>query len=161
MDRGHLQAALDGVLDAVGSSATSDFSDAAYTENGQRLPVGEGLWATADKVGPYCHAFIDEESGQAACFVTLTEGKSSADYLGKANVEMDLRIAVLPSYYNFPGEQESGARRFDDKSPYLAPGEGSRTTEIPPALKTPLTAPVAGGPVFKDPNVSAEESHNG
>lgn len=76
MDRGHLQAALDGVLDAVGSSATSDFSDAAYTENGQRLPVGEGLWATADKVGPYCHAFIDEESGQAACFVTLTEGKS-------------------------------------------------------------------------------------
>lgn len=76
MDRGHLQAALDGVLDAVGSSATSDFSDAAYTENGQRLPVGEGLWATADKVGPYCHTFIDEESGQAACFVTLTEGKS-------------------------------------------------------------------------------------
>ncbi len=74
MDRGHLQVALDGVLDAVGSSATSEFRDAAYTENGQRLPVGEGLWATADKVGPYCHAFLDEESGQAACFVTLTEG---------------------------------------------------------------------------------------
>lgn len=45
-----------------------------YTENGQRLPVGEGLWATADRVGPYCHMFIDEESGQAACFATLTEG---------------------------------------------------------------------------------------
>lgn len=89
------------------------------------------------------------------------EGKTEADYLGKPNVEMDLRIAVLPSYYNFPGETEGGARRFDDKSPYLAPGEGGRTTEVPPALKTPLTAPVAGGPVFKDPNVSPEESHNG
>ncbi|MGZ3196924.1 MAG: hypothetical protein ACXWI5_03410 [Croceibacterium sp.] len=76
MDRGHLQAALDGVLDAIGSSATSEFGDAAYTENCQHLPIGEGLWATADKVGPYCHAFLDEETGQAACFMTLTEGKS-------------------------------------------------------------------------------------
>jgi hypothetical protein len=76
MDRGHLQAALDFVLDAIGSSGVSAFSDATFTENGQRLPVGEGLWATADKVGPYCHMFLDEQSGQAACFATLTEGQT-------------------------------------------------------------------------------------
>ncbi|HSQ96767.1 MAG TPA: hypothetical protein VLM18_11835 [Croceibacterium sp.] len=75
MDRGRLQAALDGVLDAIGSDAPG-LAGAAYTENGQLLPLGEGLWATADKVGPYCHTFLDEESEQAACFVTLTEGKS-------------------------------------------------------------------------------------
>nr|WP_166179323.1 hypothetical protein [Altererythrobacter segetis] len=73
MDRGHLQAALDSVLDKIGSSDTAGL-EAAYTENGQRLPIGEGLWATANKVGPYCHTFLDEESGQAACFATLTEG---------------------------------------------------------------------------------------
>jgi hypothetical protein len=74
-DRGHLQAALDEVLDLIGSGeAAATLADARYTENGQDLPVGEGLWATADKVGPYCHTFLDEESGQGACFVTLTEG---------------------------------------------------------------------------------------
>jgi hypothetical protein len=76
MDRGHLQAALDGVLDAIGSRDVPRPAGAIHTENGQRLPVGEGLWATADKVGPYCHAFLDEENGQAACFTTLTEGRS-------------------------------------------------------------------------------------
>jgi hypothetical protein len=75
-DGGQLQAALDGVLDAIGSRDVPRPRDAVYTENGQRLPVGEGLWATADRVGPYCHAFLDEESGEAACFATLTEGRS-------------------------------------------------------------------------------------
>ena len=74
MDRGRLRAALDRVLDAIGSSGPPDLDAAVYTENGQRLPVGEGLWALADKVGPYRHTFLDEESGQAACFATLTEG---------------------------------------------------------------------------------------
>lgn len=75
MDRAALQAALGGVLEAINSSAAPKF-DARYTENGQQLPLGEGLWATADKVGPYRHMFLDEESGQAACFATLTEGST-------------------------------------------------------------------------------------
>lgn len=75
MDRGHLQAALDEVLDLIGSTdAATSIGGARYTENGQELPIGEGLWATADKVGPYCHVFLDQDSGQAACFATLTEG---------------------------------------------------------------------------------------
>jgi hypothetical protein len=75
MARERLKAGLDGVLNAFGS-ASADFAGTVYTENGQRLPIGEGLWATADKVGPYCHGFLDEESGQAACFATLTEGST-------------------------------------------------------------------------------------
>ena len=87
MDRGKLQAALDGVLDLVGSAeAPAALNTAGYTENGQHLPVGAGLWATADKVGSYCHTFLDPEAGQAACFATLTEG-------GTRSI-MALRIAV-------------------------------------------------------------------
>jgi hypothetical protein len=71
--RARLQAALDGVLDAIGSDPGA-LAGTRYTENGQVLPVGEGLWATADRVGPYCHLFLDPEAGQAACFATLTEG---------------------------------------------------------------------------------------
>lgn len=75
MDRGQLQAALDNVLDTIGGDATA-LAAARYSENGQVLPVGQGLWATADRVGPYCHLFLDPEGGQAACFATLTEGAS-------------------------------------------------------------------------------------
>ncbi len=89
--------------------------------------------------GPVLDAYIDS--------LLAKEGKASTDYLGKAVVATDLRVSVLPSHYNFPGETETGARHFDDKDAYLAPvaqGQAPRTTTVPPALKTPLTAPVAG-----------------
>jgi hypothetical protein len=73
---GYLQLTLEGVLDTIGSPAAFTLEDAIYTENGQRLPIGDGLWATAEKTGPYRHTFVDEESQQAACFTTLTEGKT-------------------------------------------------------------------------------------
>jgi NADH-quinone oxidoreductase subunit E len=73
------------------------------------------------------------------------EGKTSAAYQAQAPVKMDPRVSVLPAHYTFPGERETGARRSEDKDPYLKPGEGGRTTQVPPALKTPFTAPVADG----------------
>lgn len=94
------------------------------------------------------------------------EGKSSADYTGAAAaapVATDLRVSVLPAHYNFPGETETGARHFDDKNPYGAavlPDEAPRTTTVPPPLKTPLTAPVAGTP-FKNLNGSPIHDNQG
>jgi hypothetical protein len=67
---------LDEVLAAIVSRHRSAVSGARYTENGVELPVGEGLWATADKIGPYRHDFFDSASGQAAAFVTVTEGEA-------------------------------------------------------------------------------------
>jgi NADH-quinone oxidoreductase subunit E len=92
--------------------------------------------------GAVLDAYIDK--------LLTAEGKSTEDYTGSGTqnpVTMDLRVAVLPPHHNFAGEQETGARRFDDKDPYLAPAEPSdavRVTTVPPPLKTPLTAPVAG-----------------
>lgn len=73
------------------------------------------------------------------------ENKSSGDYSHQPGVEMDLRVSVLPAHYNFEGETDLGARHFNDKDPYFKPGEAPRTTTVPPALKTPLTAPVVDG----------------
>jgi NADH-quinone oxidoreductase subunit E len=73
------------------------------------------------------------------------EGKSQEDYLGQAPVKMDLRVPVPPWHGNFEGETGTGARHFDDKDPYLAPGAARPTTVIPPPLHTPLSAPVADG----------------
>jgi NADH-quinone oxidoreductase subunit E len=73
------------------------------------------------------------------------EGKTSADYLGKGAVKMDPRVPVLPNRYTFEGETAVGARHFDDKDPYLKPGEAKPTTSVPRPLHTPLSSPVSGG----------------
>jgi hypothetical protein len=75
-NRKHLTVALDQVCAAIVSRRQDLVAGARYTENGQRLPVGDGLWATADRIGPYRHSICDPESGQAALFTTLTEGAS-------------------------------------------------------------------------------------
>jgi hypothetical protein len=67
---------LDDVLAAFVSRHRSAVSGARYTENGVELPIGEGLWATADRIGPYRHDFFDIAEGQAVAFVTVTEGES-------------------------------------------------------------------------------------
>jgi hypothetical protein len=111
--------------------------------------------------GPALDAYIDK--------LLAAEGKTPEHYLATTPVTMDLRVAVLPAHYNFEGEQRVGARRFDDKDPYFAPGEGAdeaaRVTTVPPALKTPLTAPVAGGALNgtnrNDDGAAAAATHEG
>jgi len=41
-------------------------ADVKYTENDQRLEVGDGLWKTAQGRGKYTHIFADPEFGQVA-----------------------------------------------------------------------------------------------
>jgi hypothetical protein len=69
-------APLDTLLAAFVSRDSVAFAGARYTENGVELPVREGLWATADRIGPYRHDFVDHATGQAATFATITEGTS-------------------------------------------------------------------------------------
>jgi NADH-quinone oxidoreductase subunit E len=105
--------------------------------------------------GPALDAYIDS--------LLAKEGKTVADYMSTnapAPVATDLRIAVLPPHYNFPGESETGAREFDDKDAYLTPGQGARVTTVPPPLKTPLTAPVAGTSFVK-PSKNGHHGQNG
>lgn len=72
------------------------------------------------------------------------EGRTAADYAGKAGVGMDTRVAYLPSRYAFAGETEVGAKHFEDKDP-ASQGAVPATTAIPRPLHTPLSAPVADG----------------
>jgi hypothetical protein len=44
-----------------------------YTENGQTVAVGDGLWATADGAGGYRHVVTDPESGQVALTAVIRE----------------------------------------------------------------------------------------
>ena len=113
-DRGHLQALLDEVLDLAGSpEAPTRYGGWRYTENGQDLPVGEGLWATADSIGPYCHTLLDPEAGQAACFATLTEGRTrSIMALRVAEGEIEALVA-RPAPFGGGGAFGDGPEALD------------------------------------------------
>jgi hypothetical protein len=44
-----------------------------YTEMGQELELGDGLWGTASDVGNYAHVFADPATGQIGLFATMKE----------------------------------------------------------------------------------------
>lgn len=44
-----------------------------YTEMGQELALGDGLWGTASDVGLYRHVFADPQTGQIGLFATMKE----------------------------------------------------------------------------------------
>jgi hypothetical protein len=47
-----------------------------YTENGQELAIGDGLWGTLDRQGKYIHLFTDTANGGAVGFATADEGEA-------------------------------------------------------------------------------------
>src|SRR5580693_2692053 len=48
-------------------------ADVMYTENDQRIDVGDGFWNTVEGVGNYKHVFADPEFGQVAMMGTMRE----------------------------------------------------------------------------------------
>lgn len=81
MTREELAGAITRVLEAMASHGPVSAGLAAgltdgvrYTENGQELALGDGLWGTLDTLGTYRHDFLDTVSGQGATITTIAEG---------------------------------------------------------------------------------------
>ncbi|KPL69449.1 hypothetical protein SZ64_15845 [Erythrobacter sp. SG61-1L] len=77
MTREELAGAITRVLEAMKAhdpAAARLAPGARYTENGQELIPGDGLWGTLDTLGTYRHDFLDTVSGQAATITTIAEG---------------------------------------------------------------------------------------
>jgi hypothetical protein len=47
--------------------------DVRYTENGQRLKLGDGMWGTASAIDAYRLAFVDPGAGQVGLFCVVEE----------------------------------------------------------------------------------------
>lgn len=77
MDRKQLIALIDRTLDAMmhrNSKRVPLAPNARYTENGQTLAMGKGLWATATPDGLSCRALLAEpDAGQAGWFGAIHE----------------------------------------------------------------------------------------
>jgi len=80
-DRGCLDGFIHRYLDAVVAHDPSRLPMAKavkFTENGQRLEVGDGLWSTASARGAYKLYVADPEAGEAGFFGTILENGTPA-----------------------------------------------------------------------------------
>ena len=108
--------ALDAVLAALVLRHRSAMAGARYTENGVELAIGDGLWATADQIGPYRHDFVDSTNGQAAAFVTVTEGTTRSimalrvKATGGAVREIEVLVARPPLFGGASGFGDGAAQ---------------------------------------------------
>jgi hypothetical protein len=65
-----------------------------FTENGQRLPLGDGLWHTATGKGDYALKLADVERGQAVLMGTIREGDVPTVIVARLGV-VDRRAAEI------------------------------------------------------------------
>jgi hypothetical protein len=65
-----------------------------YTEDGQELPLGEGLWGTASARGSYSHYMPDPASGEVGFFGTMRENGNPVLLTARLKV-VDRKVAEI------------------------------------------------------------------
>lgn len=94
------RACLEGFVDRYFAAVIADDPSAVplapnvrFTENGQVLPVGEGLWKSLKGIGRYRLAVVDADAGQVALITTLIE--DNADPTKGTPALLALRLKVV------------------------------------------------------------------
>jgi hypothetical protein len=95
------RACLEGFIDSYVASVVAHdptglavARDAKFTENGQRLPLGEGLWHTATGPGGYALKLADVERGQAVLMGTISEAGTPTILIARLGVA-NRRVAEI------------------------------------------------------------------
>lgn len=101
-----------------------------YTEMGQELALGDGLWGTASDVGAYRHVFSDPQSGQIGLFATLKENGRPLVMGARLKVELgrisEMEVVVYRSGSG-PAWNDNGVLELDK----MARPEALWTTATP------------------------------
>jgi hypothetical protein len=104
-NRACLEALVDEYLAAVVAHDPSRLplsADVMYTENKQRVDLGEGFWRTATAVGHYRHYFADPVMSQAGWMGTMHEGDTLLLMALRLRVQLG-RITEIETSYFRPG----------------------------------------------------------
>jgi hypothetical protein len=94
-DRACLEGFVDRYLDAVAADDPSRVpftADARFTENGQRLRIGDGLWRSMKSKGGYRLFVSDVPAGQVAFLGTIAEDGRTPDQSVPALIALRLKI---------------------------------------------------------------------
>lgn len=104
-NRGCLESVVDQYLAALVAHDPKRVSlsrDVMYTENDQRVDIGDGFWKTAEGRGNYTHIFADPEFGQVAFMGTMRE--AGAPLLMSLRLRVELgRISEIECILFKPG----------------------------------------------------------
>lgn len=117
-DRRCLEGWLDRYLDALvrhDPGAVPLAADARYTENGQRLALGDGLWRSVKAKGKYRLVVADAEAQQVALIGTLEEQNADPTMSTPALIALRLKIAgnAITEVEQFIARNIDAAKRVD------------------------------------------------
>ena len=135
-DRSCLEGLLDTYVEAVVAHDQKKLPlarNAKFTENGQRLEIGDGLWHTATGKGGYALKLADVERGQAVLMGTIREGDTPTVLVARLGVAgravTEIETLVI--------RDRDVAQRLDDVgtpraawSEAVAPGERMSRAEL-------------------------------
>lgn len=124
-DRACLEALVDTYLDAVIANdpdAVALSADVRFTENGQRLDIGDGLWNTMKSKGAY-RIFVTDVPAQQVTFIgTIGEDHREADKEMPALIGLRLRLdnGAVTEIEQFVGRDVAAAERVARLTPRAA-----------------------------------------
>lgn len=118
-DRECLEGWVDRYLDAVvdnDPSAVPLSDDVRFTENGQRLHIGDGLWRSLRSEGPYRLVISDVPAGQAVFMGTIEEDHRDPSQGAPALLALRLRIEdeEITEIEQFVARDAEAAERVND-----------------------------------------------
>lgn len=80
-----------------------------YVENNQRIPIGEGVWATIDGIGTYHHYYADPERGRVGHIGTARENGVPCLF----NFMLELKDGLITRAETLVIRDAVGARNLD------------------------------------------------
>ncbi|MBN1397217.1 MAG: hypothetical protein JXA06_04210 [Bacteroidetes bacterium] len=110
--RENLEKSVDRYLEAViahNPASIALANNAKFTENGQRLRIGDGLWNTASARGSYKLYIADPQSGQIGFFGTIRENNVPAILALRLKIKGD----VIEEIESILARDTAGALRLE------------------------------------------------
>jgi hypothetical protein len=114
------RACLEGVLDQYLAALVARdpkrlplSADAIYTENDQKMDVGDGFWKTVEGRGNYTHVFADPEFGQVAMMGSMREAGAVVLMSLRLRVQLGRITEIESMYFRQGGGGPSGIADLD------------------------------------------------
>jgi hypothetical protein len=133
--------------------------NAKYTENGQRLEIGDGSWKVGTGKGKYRLWVPDTQTGQVAVITTVTEDGAAPGQDIPAMLALRLKVVnrqIAEAEALFVRPAAGGGGRGAAPARGAAPGNGSATRPPPPPPAVRLEAMGVPHALFRQPIPPAE-----
>jgi hypothetical protein len=105
--------------------------DVRFTEDGQRLSVGDGLWNTMREAGGYRLVVADAAAGQIAVITTVVEGNANPTIRSPAAIALRLKVrdGFITEIEQFLAREPATAARIES----LGSPRAALTSPVPAA----------------------------